>query len=57
MDTNHDGKVSEDEFLAPMREAFRSMDADHDGSLDDSEEPHGPPPPPHAPHGPRPPAN
>lgn len=52
MDANNDGKVSEDEFLAPMREAFQSMDADHDGLLDDSEEPHGPPPPPHAPPAP-----
>ena len=49
MDANNDGKVSEDEFLAPMREAFRSMDADRDGALDDREEPHGPPPPPPAP--------
>lgn len=52
MDANGDGKISEDEFLAPMREAFQSMDADHDGSLDDSEEPHGPPPPHHAPPAP-----
>jgi hypothetical protein len=52
MDTNNDGKVSEEEFLAPMREAFQSMDADHDGALDDSEAPHGPPPPPHAPPAP-----
>lgn len=57
MDTNNDGKVSEDEFLAPMRDAFRSMDADYDGSLDDNEEPHGPPLPPSAPPAPRAPAN
>ena len=48
LDTDNDGKVSEAEFLAPMREAFKSMDADSDGSLDESEEPHGPPPPPPA---------
>lgn len=52
MDTNNDGKVTEAEFLAPMRDAFQSMDADHDGSLDDSEEPHGPPPPRPAPPAP-----
>lgn len=46
MDTDNDGKVSEEEFLAPMREAFQSMDADHDGSLEEGEAPHGPPPPP-----------
>jgi hypothetical protein len=44
MDADGDGKVSEAEFLAPLREAFQRMDADHDGSLDESE--HGPPPPP-----------
>lgn len=37
LDKNGDGKVSEEEFLAPMREAFREMDADHSGALEDGE--------------------
>jgi hypothetical protein len=46
MDTDNDGKVSEAEFLAPMREAFRGMDADGDGSLAEGEgHPASPPPP------------
>lgn len=40
LDKDGDGKVSEDEFLAPMREAFREMDADRSGALEDGE--HGP---------------
>ena len=45
MDEDGDGKVSEEEFLAPMRDAFRRMDADSDGFLNDNE---GAPPPPPA---------
>jgi hypothetical protein len=37
MDKDHDGKVSEEEFLAPLREAFQRMDADHSGFLDSGE--------------------
>lgn len=37
LDKDGDGKVSEEEFLAPMRAAFREMDADHSGSLEDGE--------------------
>lgn len=37
MDSNGDGRVSEDEFMAPMREAFREMDADRSGSLEEGE--------------------
>lgn len=37
LDKDADGKVSEDEFLAPMREAFREMDADRSGSLEQGE--------------------
>lgn len=37
LDKDGDGKVSEEEFLAPMREAFREMDADHSGALEDGE--------------------
>lgn len=39
MDTNDDGRVTEDEFLAPLREAFQRMDEDRDGALDDGERP------------------
>jgi hypothetical protein len=44
MDKDGDGKVSEAEFLAPLREAFQRMDANGDGLLDEGE--HGAPPPP-----------
>lgn len=44
MDRNGDGRVTEDEFLAPLREAFQRMDADRDGALDDGEGPGGAPP-------------
>ena len=37
MDTDGDGRVSEAEFLARMREAFRRMDADGSGYLEDGE--------------------
>lgn len=37
LDKDGDGKVSEEEFLAPMREAFREMDADRSGALEDGE--------------------
>jgi len=43
MDKDGDGKVSQEEFLAPLREVFGRMDADHDGFLDEGE---GPTPPP-----------
>lgn len=37
MDKDGDGRVTEDEFLAPMREAFQRMDADHSGALESGE--------------------
>lgn len=37
LDKDKDGKVSEDEFLAPMRDAFRRMDKDSSGSLETGE--------------------
>ena len=37
LDKDGDGKVSEEEFLAPMRDAFREMDANHSGALEDGE--------------------
>ncbi|RYG08575.1 MAG: hypothetical protein EON96_19755, partial [Caulobacteraceae bacterium] len=37
MDLDDDGKVSEAEFLAPLREAFARMDADRSGFIDDGE--------------------
>jgi hypothetical protein len=37
LDTDGDGKISEAEFLAPMRAAFARMDADHSGSIEASE--------------------
>lgn len=43
MDRDGDGKVSQEEFLAPLREAFGRMDADSDGFLDDGEGHHTPP--------------
>ena len=36
MDRNHDGDVSEREFLGP-REAFEKIDANHDGLIDATE--------------------
>ncbi len=40
LDKDGDGKVSEAEFLAPLRDAFQRMDADRSGSLEAGE--HGP---------------
>ena len=37
MDKDGDGKVSEEEFLAPLRDAFRRMDADRSGALEAGE--------------------
>lgn len=37
LDKNGDGKVSEEEFLAPLREAFRDWDPDRSGALEDGE--------------------
>lgn len=37
MDADGDGRVTEAEFLAPMREIFRQMDADGSGVLEEGE--------------------
>lgn len=37
LDKNGDGKISKDEFDAPVREAFERMDTDHSGSIDPGE--------------------
>ncbi len=37
MDTNHDGKLSQDEYLAPTKDLFARMDTNHDGFLTVSE--------------------
>ncbi|MFW2342287.1 hypothetical protein [Brevundimonas sp.] len=37
MDANGDGRVTEAEFLAPLREIFRQMDADGSGVLEEGE--------------------
>lgn len=44
MDKNGDGRVSQDEFLAPLIETFQRMDADRDGFLDEGEGRPAPPP-------------
>lgn len=44
MDKDGDGKVSQEEFLAPLREAFERMDSDNDGFLDEGEGHPAPPP-------------
>ena len=42
MDANHDGRISFEEFAAPLREAFDQLDKNHDGYIDKSEwEVHG----------------
>ena len=50
LDKNGDGKVSLDEFVAPMKAHFAEMDTNHDGFLQPGEmpQPRGdmPPPPP-----------
>ena len=38
MDANHDGRLSFEEFAAPMREVFDEMDANHDGFIDKAEQ-------------------
>lgn len=37
LDKDGDGKISEAEFTAPLREAFARMDADHSGFVEDGE--------------------
>lgn len=37
MDRDGDGRVTEEEFLAPMREHFQRMDADHSGAIEAGE--------------------
>lgn len=37
LDKDGDGKISEAEFVAPLREAFSRMDADHSGFVEDGE--------------------
>lgn len=42
MDANKDGKISPEEFTAPMKKAFESLDADKSGFLEEGERAHGP---------------
>lgn len=37
LDADNDGKISEAEFSAPLREAFARMDADHSGFIEAGE--------------------
>lgn len=37
MDADGDGRITEEEFLAPMRDAFRRMDADSSGAIEEGE--------------------
>lgn len=46
LDADRDGKVSEAEFLAPLRDVFRRLDKDGDGALSGDETPGDAPPPP-----------
>ncbi|MBX9616184.1 MAG: EF-hand domain-containing protein [Caulobacteraceae bacterium] len=47
LDVDRDGKISEVEFLAPLRDVFRRLDKDGDGALSGAENPgDGPPLPP-----------
>lgn len=41
MDKDGDGRVSEAEFTAPMREAFARLDADRSGFIEEGERGHG----------------
>ncbi len=38
VDTDHDGRISLDEYVERMSWAFRQMDRNHDGVLDPSEQ-------------------
>lgn len=42
LDTNGDGKISFEEFAAPMKAHFAELDTNHDGFLQASELPHPP---------------
>jgi Ca2+-binding EF-hand superfamily protein len=42
LDTNGDGKISLEEFAAPMKAHFTELDADHDGFLEQNELPQPP---------------
>ncbi|HTM82139.1 EF-hand domain-containing protein [Asticcacaulis sp.] len=55
LDTDKDGKVSFDEFSAPMKAHFARMDTNKDGFLDEAELKAPPPPPEGGPDGDGPP--